>query len=261
VSVTDGCIAASGAADGLNGKMTFYSEEDGTLRQVNVAPTAVERKAYETWLEAETAWASANRADELAQAEGYSQEAGEMAVQLCKEYAATMHAQSQDPVAVIQAWFDVINDGDLDAAMTLMTPDAVIPGTGAPSRPARNVVDWWIDMESHFGAPDCQQAGDRLACDFMMIDNGCVVASGYTVSDSLRYTFDIQDGKIHRLDKVSIVPVGDDVSRYYKWLEEEMAWASVHHAEELAGIDWDSYSTGGGDIVVKLCQEYAETLK
>jgi hypothetical protein len=81
------------------------------------------------------------------------------------------------------------------------------------------------------------------------------------VSDSLRYTFDIQDGKIHRLDKVSIVPVGDDVSRYYKWLEEEMAWASVHHAEELAGIDWDSYSTGGGDIVVKLCQEYAETLK
>jgi hypothetical protein len=90
VSVTDGCIFASGVADGLHGKMTFYSEEDGTLRQVNIAPTAVERKAYQTWLEAETVWASANRADEFAQAEGYSQEAGEMAVQLCQEYAETL---------------------------------------------------------------------------------------------------------------------------------------------------------------------------
>jgi hypothetical protein len=90
VSVTDGCIVASGAADGMHGKMTFYSEEDGTLRQVNVAPTAVERKAYEAWLEAETAWASANRADAMAQAEGYSQEAGAMAVKLCQEYAETL---------------------------------------------------------------------------------------------------------------------------------------------------------------------------
>jgi hypothetical protein len=90
VSVTDGCIVASGAADGLHGKMTFYSLEDGTLRQVNVAPSSVERKAYQTWLEAEAAWASANRADEFAQAEGYSQAAGAMAVQLCREYAETL---------------------------------------------------------------------------------------------------------------------------------------------------------------------------
>jgi ketosteroid isomerase-like protein len=87
VSITDGCIAVSGAADGLHGKMTFYSLEDGTLRQVNVAPTAVERKAYQTWLEAETVWASEAHADELAQTEGYSRAAGEMAVQLCREYA------------------------------------------------------------------------------------------------------------------------------------------------------------------------------
>jgi ketosteroid isomerase-like protein len=264
VSVTDGCIAVSGAADGLHGKMTFYSLEDGTLRQVNVAPTAVERKAYQTWLDAEAAWAGANRADEFAQAEGYSREAGAMATRLCQEYVAAMQAQStapHDPTAIVQIWLDAINDGDLDAAMAFMTPDAVIPGTGAPSRPARNVVDWWIDMESHFGAPDCQQADDQLVCDFMMTNHGCTVASGYTVGDSMRYTFDMQDGKIHRLDKVSIASVGNDVSNYYKWLEEEMAWANTNHAEELAGIDWDGFSTGGGDIVVKLCQEYAETLK
>ena len=87
VSVTDGCIAASGAADGLHGTMVFLSEEDGTLRQVNIAPRPVERKTYQTWLEAETAWAAEAHADELAQTEGYSRAAGEMAVQLCREYA------------------------------------------------------------------------------------------------------------------------------------------------------------------------------
>lgn len=90
VSLVDGCIAVSGVPDGLHGKMTFYSEEDGTLRQVIVAPAAAERKTYEAWLETETAWASANRSDELAQAEGYSQEAGAMAVTLCQEYAETL---------------------------------------------------------------------------------------------------------------------------------------------------------------------------
>ncbi len=178
----------------------------------------------------------------------------------CKKYEAAK-AQANDSTAVVQAWLDAINAGDLDAAMALMTPDAVIPGTGAPTRPARNVVDWWIDMESHFGAPDCQQADDRLVCNFVMTDHGCTVASGYNVGESMRYTFDMQDGKIHRLDKVSIASVGNDVSRYYKWLEEEMAWADTHHAEELAGIDWDGFSTGGGDIVVKLCREYAAAMQ
>jgi len=41
-------------------------------------------------LEAETAWAAEAHADELAQAEGYSRAAGEMAVQLCQEYAETL---------------------------------------------------------------------------------------------------------------------------------------------------------------------------
>lgn len=85
--LVDGCIAASGAPDGVNGKMTFYSQEDGALRRVNVVMESAERKAYDDWLEAEAAWAGANRAGELAQAEGYSKAAGEMAVKLCREYA------------------------------------------------------------------------------------------------------------------------------------------------------------------------------
>jgi len=88
LSVSDGCIEAYGATDGMPGKVTFYSLEDGTLHQFSAFLLVTERKAYEEWLEAEAAWASADRADELAQAEGYSKGAGEMAVKLCREYAA-----------------------------------------------------------------------------------------------------------------------------------------------------------------------------
>jgi ketosteroid isomerase-like protein len=90
MSVVDGCTTAYGATDGLPGNVRFYPLEDGTLRQVSGALTIGPRKEFQTWLEAEAAWASANRADELAQAEGYSNAAGEMAVQLCQEYAETL---------------------------------------------------------------------------------------------------------------------------------------------------------------------------
>ncbi len=51
---------------------------------------APSERAYEEWIEAERAWASVNRADELAQAEGYSKPAGAMVVKLCQEYAETL---------------------------------------------------------------------------------------------------------------------------------------------------------------------------
>lgn len=90
VTVVDGCIAASDVPDGLHGKLTFFSHEDGTLRLVNGVLIATERNAYQTWLDAEHAWAASARADDLAQAEGYSKPAGAMAVKLCREYAETL---------------------------------------------------------------------------------------------------------------------------------------------------------------------------
>lgn len=89
VSFVDGCMEAFGAPEGLPGKMTFRSREDGTLQQVIGFLEPAERKAYNDWLEGKDAWASANRAGELAQAEGYSKLAGEMAVKLCQDYAAS----------------------------------------------------------------------------------------------------------------------------------------------------------------------------
>ncbi len=90
VIAVDGCIAASGAPDGMQGKLTFNSHEDGMLKSVYGLLSANERDAYQTWLDAERAWAAAAHADELAQAEGYSEPAGAIAVKLCREYAESL---------------------------------------------------------------------------------------------------------------------------------------------------------------------------
>ena len=90
MTVVDGCVTAFGAPDGLPGKMTFSSLEDGTLRNVSSILAGAVRKSYEEWSEAERVWASENRAEEFAQAEGYSQAAGANVVKLCQEYAETL---------------------------------------------------------------------------------------------------------------------------------------------------------------------------
>lgn len=88
VTAVDGCIDASGVPDGLHGKLTFVSYEDGKLKSVSGVLVVAERNAYQTWLDAERTWAAAERADELAQAEDYSKPSGALAVKLCREYAA-----------------------------------------------------------------------------------------------------------------------------------------------------------------------------
>jgi hypothetical protein len=161
-------------------------------------------------------------------------------------------AAAPDPTTVVQAWFDAINDGDLGTAIALMTPDAAIPNWG----PTRNVLDWWINIDSQNGAPECQPKGNRLVCTFTH-DDGCIAAFGATGGLPVRFTFTLQDGKIQRAD---VEEMGDGWSNYGKWSGEELTWAQANRADELAKIDFDTLSIGG-DIAVKLCQEYAETLK
>jgi len=125
LSVADGCMEAYGAAGGLPGKMTFFSLEDGTLREVSGLVNVTERKAYAGWLEAEAAWASASRASELAQAEGYSKGAGEMAVKLCREYGAAappLEATSAQPGSAAGGPIPVIwdDDGSIDGVTALL---------------------------------------------------------------------------------------------------------------------------------------------
>ena len=162
-------------------------------------------------------------------------------------------AKAQDPTAVVQAWLDAINNGNLEAALALMTEQAVFQG--AFTDPPPNVLGWFIDGTFNYGAPDCKPSGDLLKCTFALHD-GCSAAYG---ADDLtaKMTFAFQDGKIRRV----VVMEGDgDWVGYNAWLGKMLAWAGTNRAEELPQVDFQ-HQTKGADIVVKICQEYAETLK
>ena len=172
VTAVDGCIAASEVPGGVHGKLTLNAHEDGTLKSVVGVLLVAERKAYQTWLDAERAWAAAERADELAQAEGYSKPAGAMVVKLCKEYgeslkatptAAKAPAATGDQLKVVQAYYAALNSGDVDAALALFTDDVKFRGhwyaTGKEA--LRDVFDWLAGTEVKHGPPDCQMQNDR----------------------------------------------------------------------------------------------------
>jgi hypothetical protein len=99
-----------------------------------------------------------------------------------------------DPVAVVQAWHAALNNGDLDGALALMTEDATISGWRPP---VRGVLDWWIDIKTHFGVQDCQQDGEQLACDVIMTDDASyrIWDDEATGADQMRSMFDWLAGK------------------------------------------------------------------
>ena len=70
----------------------FFSSKTARCGRLFRPCLIIERaQALQTWLEAESASGpGADRAEEFAQAGGYSPEAGAMAVKLCQEYAETL---------------------------------------------------------------------------------------------------------------------------------------------------------------------------
>lgn len=165
-------------------------------------------------------------------------------------------AAATDSVAVVQAWHDALNNGDLDAAIALMTEDATISGWRPP---VRGVLDWWIDIKTHFDVQDCQQDGEQLACDVIMTDDGCITASGNTDGLQLRHIFSIRDGKIQAVSYGEVANT-EDWDRYWKWGEGEGAWAEAFRAEESANSD-RAVNSDAGAIAIKLCQDYADFLE
>jgi hypothetical protein len=181
----------------------------------------------------------------------YGYEWGSAFAEFCRKYEAAQ-AQIQDPTAVVAAWQNAINDGDLDAALALMTPSAEIVDWGS----TRNTLDWWIDIATNDSTPNCQPQASGLVCTFKHGDD-CIAAFGAPEGLPVRYSFTFQDDKI---DRVVVQTVGDQWADYGEWSDKELAWAGANRAEELTKIDFDTLSQGG-DSAIKLCREYAETLK
>lgn len=236
--------------------------QDGKITKLEHRGIPAEDARWEEYSTAVEKWAEEQGLDEWPayQAEvakrtyGYDWGAG--FVSLCQKYEAAMQAQANDPIAVVQAWHDAINNGDLDGVLALMTEDATIKGWRPP---VRGVLNWLIDIKTHFGVQDCQQDGEQLACDVIMTDDGCITASGNTHGLPLHHVFAMQDGKIHDVSYGDVATT-EDWDRYGKWLEGEDAWAKAFRAEEWAISD-RAVNSDAGEIAIKLCQEYADFLE
>ncbi len=163
---------------------------------------------------------------------------------------AAEQTQGADPTATVKAWVGAINNGDLEAALALMTQAATF--RGAFTEPAPNVVDWWIDIGSKNVVPNCQSENDQVICNYVHGD-GCITAFGATGGLPVKMTFTLQDGKIRQ---VLVETQGDEWASYGQWSDVELEWAQANRAEELAKIDFQTLKEGGA-TAVELCREYA----
>lgn len=236
--------------------------QDGKITKLEHRGIPAEDARWEEYSTAVEKWAEEQGLDEWPAyqeevAKGtYGYDWGAGFVSLCQKYEAAVQAQANDPIAVVQAWHETLNNGDLDGALALMTEDATISGWRPP---VLDVLDWWIDIKTHFGVQDCQQDGEQVACDVIMTDDGCITASGNTHGLQLHHVFSMQDGKIHGMSYGAVANT-EDWDRYEKWLEGEGAWAEAFRAEEWANSD-RAVNSDAGAIAIKLCQEYETTVK
>jgi hypothetical protein len=231
--------------------------KDGKITQLRHRTTPEEGAKWEAYSDDLTKWAERQDLEEARawlseDAKGvYGYDWGVALEALCKKYEAAK-GQAQDSVEVVKAWLDAINNGNLEAALALMTEHALFQGVFTDPPP--NVLGWFIGGTFNYGAPDCKPSSDRLECTFVFHD-GCSAAYG---ADDLtaKMTFAFQDDKIRRV----VVMEGDgDWAGYDAWLGKMFAWAGTNRAEELAQVE--GYSQAAGAMAVKLCQEYAKTLK
>jgi len=267
--VVDACIAGFGATDGLPTKMEFSFQGDGKFSKVSGNLEGGEWNDYfSKWVSPATSWMQTDRAEEMAKANTTTdgREAGAINAKLCKDYgeslkatpvAAKASAATSDQLKAVQSYYAALNSGDVDAALALFTDDVKFRGeyyaTGKEA--LHGVFDWLVGSEVKHGPPDCQLQNDRVECAFT-IGDACVAASGATDGLSANGVYLIQpDGKIREASELLGGAGWDD---YTEWNNALQGWAILNRAEEWRGF---GQSKEFAPTFVKLCKEYAESLK
>jgi hypothetical protein len=97
-----------------------------------------------------------------------------MAVALMLAFPGGVCAQETDPVAMIMAWLDAQNAGDVDAALAFLADDAFITLVPPPMeghdgvfRGKEEIRAWWENLSSLNGVgtvSDCQVEGETVTC-------------------------------------------------------------------------------------------------
>ncbi len=254
VDLVDGCIAAMGYPDGLPMKIEFVIGQDGKVSEIT-APTVGEQwEAYWKQVDVGNAWMQANRAEELAKLD-WSREYGPTMVRLCQEWETAMKTQPAATEASARAWIDAINNGDVDAALAVVTDNPKFrfwKDQAVGVEEVRSMFEWMAGKETHLQIADCEWVGTDTQC-VLSVTDGCMEAYGAADGMPGKVTFySLEDGTLHQFSAFLLVT---ERKAYEEWLEAEAAWASADRADELAQAE--GYSKGAGEMAVKLCREYA----
>jgi ketosteroid isomerase-like protein len=161
-----------------------------------------------------------------------------------------------DPAATVKAWVEAFNKGDVDAALAFFADSATAMGhfQAASKDDLRMSFQWLAGMEAKLGAPDCKPGDGGVMCTFTYTD-GCLAAAGIMDGVGLRGAIDIQpDGKIRA---APLAADGEGWGKYAVWDNQFQAWARASHADLWINRERLEFAPEW----VKLCKEYAESLK
>jgi hypothetical protein len=84
-----------------------------------------------------------------------------------------LYAQEPDPMAIINAWVEALNAGDIDAALSYLADDAVVqivppaPGTSGVFSGKGEIRGWYETVVGQHGVTvlsDCQIDGETVTC-------------------------------------------------------------------------------------------------
>ena len=115
-----------------------------------------------------------------------------------------LYAQETDPVAIINAWLDAQNAGDVDAALAFLADDAFITLVPPPMeghdgvfRGKEEIRAWWENLSALNGVgvvSDCQVEGDTVTCLLNYTDDS-LQALGLDSIDN-EFVVIVREGKI-----------------------------------------------------------------
>ena len=115
-----------------------------------------------------------------------------------------LHAQDTDPLSIVNAWFDALNAGDVDAALSYLADDAVVtmvppgtPGDDGIFTGKEEIRGWYEGLVAAKGVAtlsDCQVEGESVTCIDTYTDDGLQAMGVDSIEGELALI--VREGKI-----------------------------------------------------------------